>query len=144
MAIGENLSDFRLRLLARRAVRYTLVGVAQNGAFYLMTLLLLHIGWRAWQAMTLLYPVSVTISFLVNRAWSFGGRSFGKGQFARYVLVYCLAYPISVVLTWFQERFGVPSWLATLITMAVLVAELFLVLNFWVFRIRPGTVEVTR
>jgi len=37
---------------------------------------------------------------------TFGGRPFAKAQFARYVLVYCLTWPLSVALTWGQERLG--------------------------------------
>jgi len=92
----------------------------------------------------LLYPISVTVSFLANRAWSFGGRPFAKAQFARYVLVYCLTWPLSVALTWGQERLGVPAWFAALGTMAILVVGLFLLLNYWVFRAQPGAAQVSQ
>jgi putative flippase GtrA len=113
--------------------RYAVVGILQNAILYCLTLMLLWLGWRAWQAMLLLYPVGVAASFAVNRLWSFGDRARTKGQFGKYLLVYAAAYPFAVLFTRTEEQLGMPSWLASLGAMVVTAAILFLVLNNWVF-----------
>ena len=114
--------------------RYVLVGLTQNGLFYGALLLLLWCGLRAWQATIILYPVAVLISFLINRHWSFAGRKMSGGQLHRYIIVYAAAYFSTIFLNWAQEKMGVPSWLAGLITMAIMVGVIFAALNWWVFR----------
>ena len=119
-----------------RLQRYVLVGLAQNGLFYGAVLFLLWCGLRAWQATIILYPVAVLTSFLINRRWSFGQPEMHGPQLQRYVLVYVVAYFSTIMLNWAQERAGVPSWLAGLITMAIMVGVIFAALNWWVFRER--------
>jgi putative flippase GtrA len=119
-------------------LRYVLVGLTQNGLFYIAMLLLLWCGLRAWQATIILYPVAVLISFLINRRWSFAGRKMSGEQLHRYVFVYVAAYFSTIFLNWAQEKAGVPAWLAVLITMAIMVGVIFAALNWWVFRERQS------
>lgn len=114
--------------------RYGVVGVAQNGAIYAVTLMLIWLGLKAWQAALILYPVAALVSFAANRAWSFGDRARHGAQFRKYVFVYVAVYPCAVALNWAQEHAGVPSWLASLITLLIGAAGMFLALNYWVFR----------
>jgi putative flippase GtrA len=118
--------------------RYVLVGLTQNGLFYGAMLLLFWCGLRAWQATIILYPVAVLISFLVNRHWSFGQREMHGRALHRYIAVYIGAYFSAIFLNWIQEHGGVPSWLASLITMAIMVGVIFAALNWWVFRERQS------
>lgn len=113
--------------------RAVVVGLLQNGFFYGVTLLLLLAGWKAWQAAIVCYPAGVLASFLANRHWSFAQREYRPGQFSRYLILYALIYPTTVGLNWLQETHGVPSWLASLITMATLTLVMLAALNFWVF-----------
>jgi putative flippase GtrA len=127
---------FRARLTCDDSaafVRYTVVGISQNGAFYGLTLALIYIHFAAWQATLFLYPIAVVFSFVANRFWSFGGRKLTPMAFRKYLLVYAVTYPIAVVLTWAQEQAGIPSWLASLITLLTAVGGIFLLLNCWVF-----------
>jgi len=117
--------------------RYIVVGGAQNALIYGIGLGLLWLNFAAWQALALLYPLAVTVSFLANRSWSFGSRRKYRRQFRNYVLIYVVAYPPSIFLTWLQERLGVSSWLASLVTMVVAASAIFFALNYWVFRKDP-------
>ena len=114
--------------------RAALVGLAQNGFFYGITLLLLWAGWKAWQAAIVCYPAGVLASFLANRHWSFAQRARVPRQFARYIALYVAIYPTTIGLNWLQEIHGVASWLASLITMVALALVMLCALNFWVFR----------
>jgi putative flippase GtrA len=115
-------------------LRYGAVGVAQNGAVYAVTLVLIWMGLKAWQAALILYPIATLISFAANRSWSFGGRSRQSQQLRKYLFLYVGVYPCAVALNWVQEQAGVPSWLASLTTLLMGAAGMFLALNYWVFR----------
>lgn len=118
-------------------LRYAAIGLAQNAVFYSLALILISVGFAAWHATAILFPVAVALSFLANRAWSFADRKRAPAEFRKYILVYAIAYPAAVAMTWAQERVGVPSWLASLITLIVAAIGIFLVLNRWVFRKTP-------
>ncbi len=51
--------------------KYAVVGVVSNSVFYLLYLLLTSAGMGHKTAMTLLYAVGVSLTFLLNRNWSF-------------------------------------------------------------------------
>lgn len=112
--------------------RYVVVGFAQNAFFYSVGLLLLALGWAAWQTVAVTYPIATVVSFIANRSWTFGA-SKARGQFLKYILLYGGTYPASVGLTWLLEHEGIPRWLATLITMGVVLLVFFIALRNWVF-----------
>jgi len=122
-------------------VRYAVVGVTNNLGFYGLTLVLLYLRFTAWQATAILFPVAVALSFLLNRSWSFTGRTRAPAEFRKYLVVYTVAYPVAITMTWAQERVGVPSWLASLATLAVAAVGIFLALDGWVFR-KASTDEI--
>jgi putative flippase GtrA len=131
----------RLSLLAlarhgdvRALLRYGVVGVAQNGLVYAFALGLIWAGLKAWQAALILYPLATAVSFAANRGWSFGDRAREPAQLRKYVFLYVAVYPCAVALNWVQEHMGVPSWLASLVTLIAGAVGMFLALNFWVFR----------
>lgn len=126
----------------RALVRYGLVGVGQNGLAYILILLLIWLGLKAWQATLILYPIAAVISFGANRAWAFGDRARHRTQFRKYVFLYVAVYPCAVALNWIQEGAGAPSWLAGLVSLAIASLGLFLALNYWVFR-APQTASRT-
>jgi putative flippase GtrA len=114
-------------------IRYAVIGIAQNLLFYGITLAALYLGFAAWQAILILYPVAAASSFAANRLWSFAGHKRTPMEFQKYLVVYALTYPIVVGLTWAQEQFGIRSYLASLITLLTAAVGIFLVLNYWVF-----------
>jgi putative flippase GtrA len=115
-------------------IRYAIIGVLQNAAFYSVLLVLISFGWYAWQALIVVTPIATAVTFWANRAWTFSGRARNKGQILRYLLVYLLNYIFSIFLALAQETLGVPSWLASLNIVILAVISIYLALNFWVFR----------
>ena len=118
--------------------RYAVVGVSQNATFYGLALVLIYNRFAAWQAAVILTPFAIGVSFLLNRSWSFVGRKRRAAELRKYLLVYAIAYVAGVAVIWAQERAGVPSWMASLITQVVGAIGIFLALNVWVFRKAPG------
>lgn len=124
------------RLLPVSLLRYGIVGILQNAVFYLLALALLALGWQAWQAIAVLNPIGVILTFLANRGWSFAGRERRRGQFWGYAIAYGVTYVVAISLTWLFERLGVPSWLALLMTIFIAAAGLYVALNVIVFGVR--------
>lgn len=115
-------------------IRYGVVGVGQNALSYGCLLLLLTLGWPAWTATALIYPVAVLVSFIINRAWSFGERQRSRGELVRYIAVYVMIYPLAVAAVWAMEHAGLPGWLASAIAMVAAAVGAFVLMNYWVFR----------
>ncbi len=133
-SLADTVSSLSQRLNPRSLIRYAVVGLTQNAAFYGLSLLLIWHGWFAWQASALLTPIAIAATFVANRSWTFTGHGRNPGQFSRYVAVYSAAYLFTVGFNWVQEMSGVPSWLAALVSMIVTAVGIYLALNFWVFR----------
>lgn len=127
-------------VVPRSFLRYAVVGLIQNGASYLIGLVLIALGWTAWQVMGALTPLAVLATFLANRYWSFSERrgSIPRAALGRYVVAYGLAYPVAMGLAYAIERLGVPAWLTLLLTIGIAAVALYLALNFWVFRTEDG------
>lgn len=125
-----------MRLISRSFFRYLIIGVVNNGTFYLALLILISFGWQAWQAVMVLNPIAVVLTFIANRNWSFTERSRGKNvvELWRYILVYGITYPLAIFLTWTLEHAGIPSWQAAFITIGVAAVAIYIALRFWVFR----------
>lgn len=125
-----------LGFVPRSFIRYAVVGLVQNGASYLLGLILLAYGWAAWQVMGALTPLAVFATFFANRYWSFSERqsSVPRAALGRYVVAYGIAYPGAMVLAYGIERLGVPGWLTLLATIGIAAVCLYLALNLWVFR----------
>ncbi len=123
-------------LFPRSLLRYAIVGVVQNGVFYLFGLALIAFGWQAWQIVLVMNPLAVVATFLANRYWSFSERRdlIPRAALGRYVVAYGVAYPVAMTLAYGIERLGVPGWLTLLLTIGIAAVGLYLALNFWVFR----------
>jgi len=120
-----------------KIVRFGIVGLAQNATCYGLTLMLIWAGWTAWQAVLVLNPLAVALTFFINRSWSFSGTAKIRGQGWRYAIVYAFAYLYAVVFTWAQETAGVASWLAVIITTATSAIAIYISLRLFVFRDLP-------
>lgn len=119
--------------------RYALVGILQNGAFYFVALVLIAFGWTAWQTVLLLNPIAVALTFYVNRNWSFARRASGEGlsEGWRYLVVYTVAYPLSIAFTWLLERVGTPPEVAAILNVGASAVGIYFALQWWVFPTTP-------
>ncbi|KAA9383090.1 GtrA family protein [Neorhizobium galegae] len=120
-----------------KVIRFGIVGLVQNFLSYGVVLILIWIGLAAWQAVLIVNPVAVALTFFVNRSWSFSGAEKERGQGRKYVIVYALAYLFAVSFTWAQETAGIPSWLTVIITTVTAALAVYVCLRLFVFRDRP-------
>lgn len=120
-----------------KALRFGIVGLAQNATCYALTLVLIWAGLKAWQAVLILNPIAVAVTFFVHRSWSFSGTS-AKGQWWKYTAIYVIAYIYAVLFTWALESAGIPPWLTVIVTTITAAGAIYGSLRLFVFCENPG------
>jgi putative flippase GtrA len=70
----------------RQFIRYALVGFVQNGAGYLLYLLLTWRGGDPKLLVTVCYPIEVLLSYCSNKKFTFSHTGGNAGALFRYVL----------------------------------------------------------
>ena len=138
MTAARTLTNRLFAAISPKALlRYGIAGIVINLCSYAATLLLIALGLKAWQAILVLTPAGVLVSYLINRVWAFGGRETQTGammQLGRYVFVYAAAYFYMIAASWLLEHINVTSWLAALFALLSAAAGVYAALNLWVFR----------
>ena len=115
-------------------LRYAIVGLGSNLLLYLCYLLLTTWGMEYKSAMTLVYALGVTQTFLFNRSWSFRHQGALHGAFVRYVASYAFGYVLNFTILWFAvERLGQPHQIVQGVMILTLAVLLFLLQKYWVF-----------
>jgi len=116
----------------RQLVRYAVVGIATNLAGYAVYLLVTWTGVEPKLAMTCLYAVGATASFLGNRSWTFGHRGNVAAGAARFALAQLAGYLINLaLLVVFSDHLGFPHQAVQ--GAAIIVVALFLFAAFRLF-----------
>lgn len=117
-----------------QASRFGVVGVVQNLIGYLVYLLLTWKLLSPYLAVMILYPISVLISYFLNRQWTFHYQGEVGGSLARFSLVHLLGLGISLSVLWiFSELLGVPHQLVQAFNIAVVGVMTFALLKIYVY-----------
>lgn len=115
-------------------VRFLIVGALTNLCLYLLYLLLTFLGVGYALAVTFVYAAGITLSFILNRAWTFGHRGVVAGPLARYLAAYVACYLFNLAaLEWLAGRLGYPHQWVQAILVVLCAAVLYLVQKHWVF-----------
>lgn len=121
-----------------RAFRYGVVGGSVNLALFLF-----YLGITDWGgitpllATTIVYVIGVALTYAGNAVWSFGNNTKHNYAAPRYIATYLAGYLIQAgVLSGLVRLSSVPHPIAQLLAMASAAGSIFLLLNFWVFRVR--------
>lgn len=118
-----------------QSLRFAVVGLASNAVLYLAYLALTTTGLGPKLAMTLVYAIGVTQTFLFNKRWTFNHGGRHDTAFARYVSVYAGGYLANLlVLAWLVDDLGLPHQIVQGVMILVLAGCFFLLQKFWVFR----------
>lgn len=119
---------------ASQLLRYAAVGVLSNAAGYVVYLLLTYFGMSPKLAMTLLYGVGATVSFLGNRRYTFRQQGALLGVGGRYVIAHGLGYFINLSIQVIMvDVLGYPHQLAQALGICVVAVFLFLAFKYFVF-----------
>lgn len=80
-----------------RLLKFGIVGLVSNIVVYLMYLIITSQGVEHKKAMSILYFVSVMITFLLNRNWTFKSYSNAHKSFLLYIFSYLVGYVINLL-----------------------------------------------
>ena len=123
-------------MLHKQFIRYEVGGLVSNVLLYLGYLLLTAFGMGHKVAMTLLYAVGVSQTFVFNRSWTFGDQGTAARSFVRYVMVYVWGYFVNLIaLLVLVDYLGFPHEIVQGCMILLLAVMLFLLQRFWVFEV---------
>ena len=121
--------------ISTQFIRYGVVGLVSNGVLYLAYLALTWAGMGHKTAMTLLYVVGVSLTFLFNRNWSFRHDGAASPAILRYFTIYGFGYVLNFfVLLVFVDYLHLSHEIVQGVMVLALAVMLFLLQRYWVFR----------
>lgn len=121
--------------LIRQTSRYGLVGIYSNVVLYILYLGLTALGLGHKLAMTLVFATGVSITYHLNKNWSFGSAAHEDFLFAKYAAVYGAAYLLNLTSLWLLvDLWQFPHQLVQAAMIVVCAGVIFLLLKLWLFR----------
>ena len=112
-----------------------MVGLGCNLLLYLTYIFITQLGVGHKTAMTLLYAGGVSLTFVINRNWTFSHQGHVTKSFITYLLTYVLCYVLNLVALYLLvDTFGYNhQWVQGLMVLFLAVL-LFTLQKFFVFR----------
>ncbi len=115
--------------------RYAVVGLGSNLLLYLTYILITQRGVGHKIAMTLLYAVGVSLTFVFNRNWTFSHQGHVTKSFFAYLLTYALGYVLNLVALYvLVDKFGFRHQWIQGFMIVILAILLFTLQKYFVFR----------
>lgn len=125
--------------MLRQLWRFGVVGVGTNVAGYLVYLAVTWLGVPPKIAMTGLYALGASLSFVLNRHWTFGHDGAVSRAGLRFALAHVGGYVVNfAMLAALHDRLGWPHQLVQAMAIVVVAAGLFLAFRLFVFPTRRG------
>lgn len=117
-------------------LRFAVVGLASNAVLYLVYLGMTAVALGPKLAMSLVYAIGVTQTFLFNKRWTFNHAGRHDTAFIRYVTVYAGGYLVNLlVLVWLVDSLGYPHQIVQGLMILVLAGCFFVLQKIWVFKV---------
>lgn len=121
--------------LKTQLARFVVVGLLSNFALYLFYLLFTGLGVGHKLAMTIMYIIGVTQTFIFNRSWTFEHEGAAGLALLRYVISYVLGYVLNfLVLWWLVDMLGYSHEQVQAAMIVFLALVFFLAQRYWIFR----------
>ena len=121
--------------LRQQAIRFIVVGVSWNAAFYLIFVLLTSaLDSEPKATMSALYFAGIAVSFLANRRITFRHKGAIEKSAPKFVALYMIGYLANLAGLWaLVDRFHWPSWVAQGLLARLLAVFFFAAQRSWVF-----------
>lgn len=119
--------------------RYALAGLTLNLLGYLIYLTVTFLGLSPIATVSIFYPLSVFLGYLVHRRHTFRHKTkaIKDATFFRYIVSYAAGYLINVTLIQFlHHELGYPHQWVQAAAIFIVAAFLFVALNLFVFKER--------
>lgn len=107
-----------------RLLRYGLVGLLTNGSIYLLFLALIWAGLHPVLASGLCYGLGVTLSYLLNRRWTFDSQGQHRQDLPRFILAYGIGLLVTLVSMWGLIQIMAPEF-AQLVTAGITAGSIY-------------------
>jgi len=117
------------------AIRFGVIGIKNNVIYYLLYVILSLAGVGHGFAVSAIYVFGILYSFLFNKRFVFRDHRHSWNLFARYTLVYVLAWGLNLVsLRFLTVKVGLNHFLAQGLLIFAISGVLFVSLKIFVFR----------
>lgn len=144
-----DLTAFVRGLLARRWIRFGMVGGAATLAYVLLGLLFVNLwGMHVLMGNALAYALSFIVSYLGQSLWTFGAASSASGlshwtRLARFAAAQALGLGLNSVTIWLLMRLSLTYETAMPVAVLLVPVMVYFLCKYWVFRqsadTRPST-----
>lgn len=116
----------------RRFSRFGFVGLATNLTLYLFFLLMLHLTVPPLMAVAICYILGVTMSYVLNRRWTFASNDSHLRDLAKFLVAYGLGFvstllTIKLLMLWLPPE---PAQIINIGITAIVIYSLLRVLHF--------------
>ena len=137
----------RHKLLKLQAVRFAAVGVFSNALLLLLYFAVTQVGVGHKTAVTGLYILAISQTYLMNRFWTFRHRGSHGTAFWRYLLVYGTVYVMNLLVMYVAvDRVGMRHEFVQFAYFLIMSLGMFLMQRSWVFKVsdaESGSTEHT-
>jgi len=118
----------------QQGFRYIVVGGSSNIILYLVYLGLTIVGMGHKLAMTLVYVLGVSLTYALNKNWTFAHRGYSGSVFFRYLISYgsCYLFQLSMLYL-FVDRLGMYHAIVQAIAVVLVACLSFALQKYWVF-----------
>lgn len=118
----------------RQFLQYCIVGVSTNALAYGLFLLLLQSGIDAKFSMSIVYVLAASISFWINRVWTFSFTGNWLSNTARFMGAQISGYLLNlVILLMFRDRYHYPAAIVQAVAILVVAFYMFAISKVFVF-----------
>ena len=122
----------------QQLIRYGVVGILNNLLGYVLYLLLTFYGLAPKIAITILYPIGMTITYFSHSTFSFSYQGRKLGSVLRYALTYFIAYGMNfMMLLILSDKLMFPHQAVQASAIFVVSGIVFLMLKYFVFLPSP-------
>lgn len=123
-----------MNIFINQIKNFSLVGIAQNFIGYLIYIVLTYIGIAPVLAISILYPLGATFSFIGNKKYTFINTNSESNALGRFVIAHLLGLMLNIILLKvLVETFGFPHQLVQLIAMLLIATFLFIAMKYFIF-----------
>ena len=116
-------------------IRYGITGVLLNIFTYSLYLCLTWLWLTPRQAVTLLYPIGILLSYLSHKKFTFQDRRNASSTITQYLIIYILGYFINLAVIYgLVDILGFPHQLAQILAIFTLAAFSYFSMRQFVFQ----------
>ena len=133
--VWSDLLGLMQNLLARRWIRFGLVGGAATLSYALLGLLFVNVcGLPVLAGNALAYLISFFVSYGGQSAWTFQAKSGHKSMLPRFAATQAVGLGLNSAIIWLLTAFGLSYELAMPVAVVLVPVIVYLLCKYWVFR----------